>query len=127
MSELISDLKAIVGQRGYLDGDDIAEKYLLDWRQSRNIRPPLLLRPASTEEVSEILKLCNAAGQPVTPQGGLTGLVAAAAPLENEIALSLERMTKIEEIDAAGATMTAQSGVALQTVQEEAGGCPGRC
>ncbi len=120
MSELLAELKAVVGDAGYLAGEDMAEKYRVDWIKSRDARPALVLRPATTEEVSAILRLCHQAGQPVTPQGGLTGLVAAAAPMDGEIALTLERMNAIEETDPSSATMTVQAGVALQTVQEEA-------
>jgi len=49
---------------------------------ARAIRPPLLLRPDSASQVSQILALCNENNHPVAPQGGMTGLVAAAAPLE---------------------------------------------
>ncbi|HBW83049.1 MAG TPA: hypothetical protein DEF79_03300 [Gammaproteobacteria bacterium] len=51
------------------------------------IRPPLLLRPDSTLQVSQILALCNENNHPAATQGGMTGLVSSAAPLEGEIAL----------------------------------------
>ena len=98
-ADLKARLTAIVGPSGYLAGEDIDARNYRDWMGSRAIRPALLLRPASTEEVAEVLKACHAVGQPVTPQGGMTGLVSAAAPLEGELALSLERMKKIERAD----------------------------
>jgi len=113
-------LTAIVGSAGYLEGENIDSRNFRDWMGSRAIRPALLLRPASTEEVSEILKACHEFAQPVTPQGGMTGLVAAAAPLEGELALSLERMKKTEEIDRLTSTITVEAGVELQTIQEKA-------
>ena len=86
----MDQLKAIVGPAGFREGEDIDLKNYRDWMGARSIRPPLLLRPASTQQVSAILKACHASGQAVAPQGGMTGLVSAAAPQENEIALSLE-------------------------------------
>lgn len=115
---LIDTLKEIVGPQGYREGEDIESKNYRDWMGSRNNRPVLLLRPANTEEVSKVMRACHEAGQPVAPQGGLTGLVSAAAPLEGEIALSLERMKQVEEIDRFTSSITVQAGVELQTIQE---------
>ena len=85
---LIESLKAIVGLAGYREGADIESKNYQDAMGARSIPPLLLLRPDSTEQVSAILKACHGAGQPIAPQGGMTGLVSAAAPLEGEISLS---------------------------------------
>ena len=82
--------------------------------------PKALLRPASTEDVIKILQLCNAQGQKLVPQGGLTGLVNGADTNGDEIAISMELMNKIEEGDIASRTMTVQAGVPLQVVQETA-------
>lgn len=117
---LLKQLKAIVGPSGFREGDDIDLKNFKDLMGARKARPPLLLRPSSTEEISAILRCCHAAGQAIAPQGGMTGLVSAAAPLENEIALSFERMKQIIEVDKFTGTMTVEAGVELQTVQERA-------
>ncbi|MDA7774950.1 FAD-binding oxidoreductase [Pseudomonadales bacterium] len=82
--------------------------------------PIALVRPKSTEEVAQILRICHQAGQPIVPHGGLTGLVDATQSNQQELALSLERMNTIEEIDVQSRTMTVQAGVPLQTVQEKA-------
>lgn len=124
MSELDKQLKsrlaAIVGPAGIVEAENIDSRNYRDWMGSRAIRPALLLRPSSTAEVSEVLKACTQFGQPVTPQGGMTGLVAAAAPQDGELALSLERMKNIEEIDRLTSTITVEAGVELQTIQERA-------
>ena len=117
---LIESLKAIVGLAGYREGADIESKNYQDVMGARSIPPVLLLRPESTEQVSEILKACHAAGQPVAPQGGMTGLVSAAAPLQGEISLSFERMKKVIEVDPFTSSMTVEAGVELQTIQEKA-------
>ncbi len=84
-------------------------------------RPPAALAlPTSTEEVSTILAICHRHGQPVVTQGGLTGLAAGAHPGEGEVALSLEKMTGIEELDRDSNTLTALSGTTLQTIQQAA-------
>jgi len=119
-AELIEQLKTIVGPGGFREGSDIESKNYQDVMGDRAIPPLLLLRPSSTEQVSEILKACHAANQPIAPQGGMTGLVSAAAPLQGEISLSFERMKKVVEVDRLTSTMTVEAGVELQTIQEQA-------
>ena len=117
---LIQQLKEIVGASGYKVGSEIDSKNFEDLMGARATPPKVLLRPQTPQQISEILKLCHAAKQAITPQGGMTGLVSAAAPLEGEISLSFERMKKVVEIDRYTATMTVEAGVELQTIQEEA-------
>ena len=107
-------LEAVLGEKGLVLGDALAERLI------PHGRPGVLLRPRSTEEVAAALRLCNDAGQPVVPYGGLTGLVEATTADDSEVAISLERMNAIEEIDIASRTMTVQAGVPLQVVQEAA-------
>ncbi|MBN9062730.1 MAG: hypothetical protein BGP06_15865 [Rhizobiales bacterium 65-9] len=83
--------------------------------------PPLaLVRPRKVEDVSTALSICNAARQPVVTQGGLTGLAGGAHPGANEIALSLEHMSGVEDIDRSSSTLTALAGTPLQAVQQAA-------
>jgi FAD/FMN-containing dehydrogenase len=103
-----------------LSGADISAKYHHDWSGEVPGIPVAVVRPASTEEVSAILKLCFAVGQPVVVQGGLSGLCGGGNPRANELALSLERLHGIEEIDAASMTMTVKAGTPLQVIQEAA-------
>ena len=79
-----------------------------------------LILPRTAEEVSIALVLASEHGQPIVPQGGMTGLVAGATPGERELAISLERMTGVEEIDTVSGTITALAGTPLQVVQEAA-------
>ncbi|HEX7776433.1 MAG TPA: FAD-binding oxidoreductase [Parvibaculum sp.] len=115
MDDLIAKLKAALGPGGVLEGEDAVAKAQGGW--SRLGTPRAVLRPASTEEVSNILKLCHAAGESVVPWGGKTGLVEG-GEADGHLALSLERMNKIEEIDVVGGTATVQAGCVLQTVCE---------
>jgi FAD/FMN-containing dehydrogenase len=80
----------------------------------------LLVRPRSTEQVSAVLRLCHAIGQPVVTHGGLTGLVNGADAGAREIVLSLEAMNGIERIDVPGRTLRAQAGAKLGQVQRAA-------
>ena len=115
MSELLEKLSKVVSAGGLISGDALTERDF----PGANL-PIALVRPKSTEEVAQILRICHQAGQPIVPHGGLTGLVDATQSNQQELALSLERMNTIEEIDVQSRTMPVQAGVPLQTVQEKA-------
>jgi len=109
----------IVGADGVLTGDDVRSRSV-SWADHSPCQAFAIVRPASTEQVSRVLAACNAAGQPVVPMGGLTGLVRGCVAGPHEIALSLERMHRVESVDPLGRTITLEAGVPLQKVQEEA-------
>ena len=77
-----------------------------------------IVRPSTTEQVSQIMALCHAAGQPVVVHGGMSGWVRGVSTKPGEIALSLERMNSIEEVDALNRTATVQAGVILAALQD---------
>ena len=115
----IAELLARFGPQSVLTGEALLARnngYL----DSSPLRALALLRPISTSETAAMLRLCSACGQAVIPHGGLTNLVSNTRSSETDIALSLERMNAIEEIDALGGTITLQAGVTLQTLQERA-------
>ncbi len=117
---LIQKLQDIVGAGGFREESDVDPKNYRDWMGTRANPPAILLRPANTEQVSQILAACHGAGQAVAPQGGMTGLVSAAAPLAGEVALCFDRMKQIVDVDPFTRTMTVEAGVELQTIQEQA-------
>lgn len=117
MAGLIEELKAALAPGGVLEGADAAERAQSVW--TRLGSPLAVLRPTSTQEVSTILRLASAAGTPVVPWGGKTGLVDG-CNADGALALSLERMAAVEAIDVAGARMTVQAGCVLQTACEAA-------
>ncbi len=121
MTTLIETLEKELGKQAVLTEIPADDRHLTDWSgESSSSLPAAIIRPASTEELSILLKLCHAAQQPVAVQGGLTGLSAGAIPDNGELAVSLERMNGIEEIDRDAMTMTVLSGTPLQTIQEAA-------
>ncbi len=121
MSDLHTELQNVFGPESVWIGEALSGRGS-SYLEAAPLRAKALLRPASTAEVAEMLRLCNAAGQPVVPQGGLTNLVYNTHTTETEIALSLERMNQVEEIDSVGGTMTVQTGATLQKVHEAAEG-----
>lgn len=113
-------LTTLLGPAGYLSGDNVPARNRTDWSFLPPTDPSAVLRPSTTQEVSAILRHANANGISVTPQGGLTGLVGGARPINGGLALSLERMAGIEEIDANGMTMTVLAGTPLEVIQKAA-------
>jgi len=119
MIDILSQLIEAFGAQSVLTGAQLAGRgssYLED----TPLEARALLLPASAEEVAAMLRLCHAAGQVVVPQGGLTNLVYNTHTTPEEIALSLERMNRVEEIDPLGGTLTVQAGATLLSVQQAA-------
>lgn len=117
---LLTTLCNLVDPAGALTGDQIQPQHYVDPMGAPVARPELVLRPRDTAQVSAILAACHAAGQPVTPQGGLTGLVSAGAPRAGEVVLSLARMNRIVAVDDISGTLTAEAGVPLYRIHEVA-------
>jgi FAD/FMN-containing dehydrogenase len=120
MRNLIDKLSEILDRSGLSLGEDISEKYHADWSGADPCAPPVLLKPKTTNQLSQIMALCFEHDQPVVIQGGLTGLAGGATPLTGELAISLERMQGVESIDPSGMTLTALAGTPLQVLQEAA-------
>ncbi|MEQ9519484.1 MAG: FAD-binding oxidoreductase [Parvibaculum sp.] len=117
MADLIAKLKDVLGEAGVLTGADATEKAQGGW--SHMGVPLAVIRPGSTQDVSKALKICHEAKQGVVAWGGKTGLVDG-GNAEGMIALSLERMNKIETVDGLAGYMIAEAGVPLQVVCEAA-------
>ena len=116
----LEKLIAIVGAKNAITDVGEMQAYMEERRGLWLGTSPLVLRPSCTDEVSKILELCNSTGTAVVPQSGNTGLVGGQVPTGPEILLSLDRMTKIIEVDAADHTMKVEAGVILKSVQEAA-------
>jgi FAD/FMN-containing dehydrogenase len=119
MNALIEKLQGIVGPNGVLTGEDVASRSE-SWPPMGGCRARAIVRPADTQEVSAILKLCNEQGQAVVVHGGVTGLVGGAMTGPDDIVVSLERMNGMEPVDSINRTLTVDAGVQLQKVQEAA-------
>ncbi len=122
MTDFVEKLCAIVGDKGLITDEQGKHPYVTDWRESFVGGALAVVRPANTEEVAAVVRLCAAEKVAVVPQGGNTGLVGGGTPNEKgrEIVLSLNRMTRITDIDLIGYSMTVEAGVILKTIQETA-------
>src|SRR5579872_253974 len=118
--DLLARFIAIVGEKYAVTNPQDQERYLVEMRDLYHGRTPVVLRPASVEEVSAILKLANTTRTAIVPQGGNTGLVGGQIPHNGEVLLSLTRLDKVREVDPVSNTMTVEAGVTLQRTREAA-------
>ena len=119
---LLEQLKDIVGPSGWVTAADDLEPHLTDWRGDFTGKTPIMVAPATTEEVSRVVKACAAAGVAVVPQGGNTGLCDGAVPDESgqQVLLSLKRMNRIRAVDPDNFSMEVEAGCVLANIQEAA-------
>ena len=121
--DVIERLESIVGKTYVVSERERIQNYLAD--ESADIVRPrpasdlLLVRPANTQEVSDILRLANENNIPVFPRGGGTGLVGGAIPTQKGLILAMERMNRIE-IDRENLMAVAEAGVTLETLSKSA-------
>ena len=119
---LLDAIRGVVGERGLLVGDTDTAAYTEDWRRLYRGRTPAVIRPANTDELSQVVRLCAGARAPIVPQGGNTSMVGGATPSADgsEFVLSLARMARIRDIDPLDLTMTVEAGVTLKAAQNAA-------
>ncbi len=121
--DVIERLENIVGKSYVVTERELIQNYLTD-ESADVIRPKpasdlVLVRPANTQEISDILRLAKENNIPVFPRGGGTGLVGGAIPTQNGIILAMERMNRIE-IDNENLMAVAEAGVTLETLSKSA-------
>ena len=121
MTELISQLRGAVGAAYVLTDGDLSA-WETDWRKRSRGKALAVVRPGSTQEVAAVVRACAAAGTPIVPQGGNTGLVVGGVPDESgrEVVLSLTRLNRVRAIDRDNLTMTVDAGCVLQNLQQAA-------
>jgi FAD/FMN-containing dehydrogenase len=117
--DLLTAIRAVVGERGLLTEPADTIGYTEDWRRLYRGSTPAVIRPASTEELAAVVRLCAAAHAPIVPQGGNTSMVGGATPSDDgsEFVLSLSRMARVRDIDPVDMTLTIEAGVTLKAAQ----------
>lgn len=121
-SGLLDALSSVLGPRGIVTDARDLEPHLSDWRGLYRGASPAMIRPAITAELSNAMRLLDAANVPVVPQGGNTSMVGGAMPDESgrQVIVSLSRMNRIRDLDPLDMTMVAEAGVVLKNAQDAA-------
>jgi FAD/FMN-containing dehydrogenase len=121
---LLPRLTAAVGESNVLTASADTEPYLVDWRGRYRGAARAVVRPASTTEVSAVVRICADEGVAIVPQGGNTGMCGAATPheIDDEIVVSMTRLDRVRALDTVKATITVEAGATLVAVQQAAAG-----
>ncbi len=122
MTDIVTQLAAIVGAGNVLIGAADLVPYLEEQRGLYHGAARAVVRPGSTEEVAAVVTACAAAGVAMVPQGGNTGLCGGGVPSErgDSVVISTERLTRIRKLDPVNFTLTAEAGCVLASLQAAA-------
>jgi FAD/FMN-containing dehydrogenase len=122
MNDFLDQCRKLIGANYVLTDSADTASYLTDWRRRFTGKALAVVKPATTDEVAAVVRLCNQFRVPIVPQGGNTGLVLGSVPDEsgNAIVLSLTRMNRIRATDTINNTMTVEAGCILEHVQNAA-------
>ena len=117
--EIVQQLKAIVGEQFVFVDEESLSNYAHDETENLHFPPEVVVKPRTTEEISQIMKLCNDTLIPVTPRGAGTGLAGAALADKGGVLLSTERLNSILKIDERNHQVTTEPGVITEVLMEE--------
>jgi FAD/FMN-containing dehydrogenase len=119
--DLLDRLRALLGPQGWRAGED-AGAWLDEPRGLWRGRAALVARPASTDQVSAVVRACAAARVAIVPRSGGTGLVGGQTAPDGPtpVVLALDRMAAIRSLDPAEGALVAEAGVTLAAVRAAA-------
>ena len=121
--DFLAAVTEVVGPANVLSAADDIAPYAVDWRGAYRGTPSAVLRPDTTQEVSDLVKRCADAQIAIVPAGGRTGLSGGAVPSANgppSVVLSLERMNRVRAIDPRDFSIVAEAGCVVQSIQQAA-------
>ena len=116
--QIIEDLRSIVGETYASTEKELLIRCASDETEDHVFLPEVVVGPANTSEVSEVLRLCNEHEIPVTPRGGGTGLSGGALPVNAGVVMLMDRFDRIIDIDEANLQATVEPGVITEVFQE---------
>jgi len=122
MSTIVERIRTVVGTAGIITAAPDMAPYAADWRKRYFGRPLAVVKPASTDEVAQVVRACAETRTAIVPQGGNTGLCGGATPdaSGSQIVLNLSRMNRIRAVDPGSNTLTAEAGCVLANLQRAA-------
>lgn len=118
--QVVEKLIAALGPEIILQPEEARLRPASHWRGHAGLICKALALPRTTADVIQIMRICHAYDQAVVPHGGLTNVVGGTVTTSREVAMSLERLNVIEEIDEINQTVTVQAGVVLAHLQQKA-------
>ncbi len=116
--EIIAGLGRIVAPEALVVSEDERRAFETDALTSYRKLPLAVVLPSTTEEVSAVLKFCNAHGVKVVPRGAGTSLAGGAIPQEDAVVLGVAKMNRVLEVDFEARTARVQSGITNLAISE---------
>jgi FAD/FMN-containing dehydrogenase len=116
--QLAAALRGVVGETHVIDDVSVVASYTSDWTGRFHGSASCVVRPASTDEVSGVVRVCAAARVAICVQGGNTGLVGGSIPVDGAVLLSTRRLSGVEPVDAIAAQVTVGAGATLASLQQ---------
>jgi FAD/FMN-containing dehydrogenase len=120
--DTLGELKAVVGGGAWLDSPDAVAPFLTDFRRLYHGAAALVLLPRTVDEVAALLRICNREEVAVVPHGGNTSYCGGATPDETgaQVVLSMRRLNRVRQVDAANYSMIIEAGCTLAEAQAAA-------
>ncbi|MEM7641214.1 MAG: FAD-binding oxidoreductase [Pseudomonadota bacterium] len=115
----LADLRALLGEAHVLTGD-ATDRFARDWTGKWRADPLAVVRPASTAEVAEVVKLAARHDMSIVPVGGNTGLVGGTAN-QGALMISFERMAAIREVRPQAGLAIVEAGAILSDIHDAVG------
>lgn len=115
---ILNRFQEIVGKDQVLADKETLMEYSHDETEKLVYIPEVVIKPANTEEIAAIMKLCNEHQIPVTPRGAGTGLSGGALPHLGGVLLSTEKLNKILTIDERNLQVITEPGVITEVLQD---------
>ena len=109
--DFLAKIIEIVGTANVFSEAEHLEKYARDETEDLVYYPEAVVRPNTSNQISELMRLCNSYKIPVTPRGAGTGLSGGALPVKGGLVISMERFNAIIEIDERNLQATVEPGV----------------
>lgn len=119
MTEIIEALNRVLKADAILVENELLETYSRDYTENLSFLPDIVVLPENTQQVADILKICDKYNLTLTPRGAGTGLSGGCLPVKGGIVLSTERMNKILSIDVENFQATVQPGVINEVFRNE--------
>jgi glycolate oxidase len=116
-TEQLQAFKNILGEKYVFTDEETLNICAKDETENLHFLPDIVIKPRTAEEISAIMKICNANKIPVTPRGAGTGLSGGALPHFGGVLISFERMNSILEIDEKNLQVTTEPGVITEVLQ----------
>jgi FAD/FMN-containing dehydrogenase len=119
VDDFLTELSAITGAEHVLTDADVTDGYATDWTRRYHGQARCVVRPGSTDEVAQVIRVCARFNVPVVPQGGNTGLVGGGIP-HGGVLLSLRRLSRLDQVDELAGQVTAGAGATIADLRAHA-------